>query len=292
MDALELGSLKIDPPLFNASGAFDVTSEDSDWRAPVSAALHLGAYVTKSVTRHARTGSPEPRVAMLDEGTLVNAVGLKNPGIDGVSLTWADTMRSLERPVFLSVTGTIEELVEIVERAESFDWIYAYELNLACPNTGSGAPLVAGDPDATARHVASVRERTKRPIVAKLGPATSDIGAVARAAEAAGADGITAVNTIPVRAYDDDGESLLSVDRGGMSGTWLHPIALDCVARIAGAVSIPVIGCGGVASPASMRRMFDAGAQAVSVGTAAAIAPTVLAELARALGGTRVGSGG
>jgi dihydroorotate dehydrogenase (NAD+) catalytic subunit len=275
---VQLRDLTIEVPLLNASGAFDVNTADDDWRAPVDAARNLGAYVTKTVTAEPRIGNPQPHVAMLDELTLVNSVGLANPGYEAALSSWAPILRELGIPIILSVAGTHEELKRIVEAANGVDWVAAYEINLSCPNVGSRV-TDAADPARAFAAVVSVRANTTRAAIAKLSPACGDIGAVAQAVVDAGADAIAAVNTMPVRALDDDGNPLCGVADGGMSGRSLHPIALRCVAQVCNAVDVPVIGIGGVSSIASARRMFDAGASAISVGTAAAISPTVIATL-------------
>ena len=277
---LQLRGLVIDPPLLNASGAFDVSAADPDWAADPAHVAALGAYVTKTVTTEARAGNPAPWVEELGPDTLVNSVGLANPGIDEALVAWAGVPELLGCPVLLSLGGDVDELADMVIAAERAGWMAGYELNLSCPNIRGAGAQAASDPNAVAAAVAAVRGHTERPVIPKLSAACGDLAAVARAAEAAGADAISAVNTMPVRALDDDGEPVLGSADGGMSGAALHPIALRAVATIASATELPVIGIGGVASRAGARRMFRCGARAVGIGSAAAIAPTVLRDVA------------
>jgi len=280
--ALRLRDVVINPPLLNASGAFDLLATDPDWRADPAAAAPLGAYVTKTVTAEARSGNPRPWVELLAPETLVNSVGLANPGFAEVGEQWRelpDTLGGI--PVILSLGGCPEELAAMAgEVSAHVGWVAGLELNLSCPNVHGGNVLAAADPARAAASVAAVRAVTDLPMLVKLTAACGDIGAVATAAESAGADGLVAVNTMPVRALDDDGWPVLGSPDGGMSGAMLHPIALRAVAACVAAVAIPVIGVGGVSSSASARRMFATGARAIGVGTAAALAPSTLRDLA------------
>lgn len=278
--ALRLRELVIEPPLLNASGAFDVAATDPDWRAEPATARPLGAYVTKTVTRAPRAGNPRPWVDQLAAGTLVNSVGLANPGIDAIRHEWSWLPRAVGCPIVLSIGGSAAELCEIVRLAQRLPWVAAYELNLSCPNVRGADEFAAGRAARVEEAVRVARAVTSRPLLVKLSPASGELAMVARAAEEAGADAITAVNTMPIRALDDDGEPLLGVPDGGMSGQLLHPIALRVVATIAASVELPVVGVGGVGSRAAARRMFAAGALAVGVGSAAAIAPSVIADVA------------
>lgn len=281
---LRLRELTVDPPLLNASGAFDVSSPDPDWRQDAAACAPLGGYVTKTVTREVRAGNPPPWVALWeDERSLVNAVGLANPGISAALREWEPLAREVAAPIILSLGGSRDDLAAMVELGEAAPWIAAYELNLSCPNDALARTPLAADPGAVASLVQVLRTRTSRPLLVKLTACCSSIGDVARAAASSGADAVCAINSMPVRALDDAGRPLLGTPEAGLSGAALHPIALRCVAEAAAAVDVPVIGVGGVRSIASLRAMLAAGAQAVQVGTAAAMAPSLLRELAEAL---------
>jgi dihydroorotate dehydrogenase (NAD+) catalytic subunit len=288
--ALVLRSLELAVPLVNGSGGFDVSAPREEWRGDADAARHLGAYVTKSVTRLPRAGNPEPRVALWGgqrpgEGYgLVNSAGIPNPGAEHALEAWRPQLQALGVPIVLSLSGTALELAEMVGLVEAagVPWVRGYELNLSCPNLRSGA-LVGADPVAAGACVAAARSRTERALLAKLTPACGDLAGVARACVAAGADALVAINTMPVRAVDGSGSDLLGSRTGGLSGAPLHPIALRCVEEVAGAVDVPVVGLGGVASLAGARRMLDAGARVVGVATAAMVEPSLLRELATEL---------
>lgn len=276
---LVLRDLVIDPPILNASGAFDVVAVDPDWNADFASANPLGAFVTKTVTRLPRAGNPKPWVELLGEETLVNSVGLANPGIDVVLETWGDLSERTGCQIIMSVGGSISEMADCIELAHLHaPWVSGFELNLSCPNIHES--IIAADPIAVGEAVSATRARTDRPLLVKLTAACGDVAAVAQAAQRAGGDAITAINTMPVRALDDNGAPKLGTVRGGMSGRMLHPIALDVVATVAQAVDVPIIGVGGIATRAGAMRMFACGASAVGIGTAAAIAPSVLVDLA------------
>jgi dihydroorotate dehydrogenase (NAD+) catalytic subunit len=253
-----IGDVEIALPLINGSGAFDISSAEPNWAADVHLARQLGAYVTKTVTVQPRFGNPQPRIAEWPGG-LINAVGIANPGIVDALHNWREQLAVLGIPVFLSVYGTPESLQEMVEIAERSDTpISGYELNLSCPNVDGRIDVEAS--------VGRVRGVTSKALIAKLAPDTSNIVEWSRTAENCGADGITAVNTLRTRAIHD-GVSVLGSEFGGVSGAQLHELALECVARVREAVSIPIIGIGGVDSVECAEAMLAAGADIVGVGT-------------------------
>ena len=276
---MNIGSLIVDPPVVNGSGAVDVASQYPDWSVPDPAVSKLGAYVTKSITLEPRAGNPQPWAETLGDDTLVNAVGLANPGIDVVVDAWAALPQRLGIPIIASIAGgTPDEFAELARRITGAGWAAALELNLSCPNVHGG--LIAGDARAAADVVTAVRETTGLPLLAKLSPACGDIAAVVRAVEAAGADALTCCNTMPVRWSGPSGEPLLGAGHhGGMSGVGLHPIALRVVAEAAAVSNLPIIGLGGVDGAVAAQRMRNAGASIIGVGSAAVIDPGVIAQL-------------
>ncbi len=278
-----VGSLRLDVPLVNASGVIDHVSDVDDWNLPASVLGVLGAFVTKTITARPRAGNPQPWAeTMAPAGTLVNAAGLPNPGIDRVIVEWANLPDALGVPVIASIGGDVDSLPELARRLHDASWASAIELNLSCPNVDGG--LVASDAAAVERAVTAVRSATNLPLLAKLTPACGAPASVARAAQAAGADALTCCNTMPVRAFASDGSPLLGAGAdGGLSGTGLHPISVRVVAQVADAVDLPVVGLGGVDSIAAARRMLDAGARIVGVGTGALFDPGLIADLARTL---------
>jgi len=267
--AITVRGLTIDPPLVNGSGVVDAVSSVDDWNLSVDRLARLGAFVTKTVTARPRPGNPQPWAETCGEGSLVNAAGLPNPGIDAAMRDWANLPRRLGIPVIVSIGGAVDDLAELAAAVSAAGWAAGIECNLSCPNVHGG--LVAGAPDAAARAVGSVRASTTLPLLAKLTPACGDPAGVARAVVAAGADAVTCGNTMPARAEGID---------GGLSGRALHPIALRMVAEVAAAVDVPVIALGGVDGTEAAERMFAAGAGAIGVGTGAVFDPGLIERLA------------
>ncbi|MBC7644562.1 MAG: tRNA-dihydrouridine synthase [Thermoleophilia bacterium] len=278
---LQLASLVIDPPLLNASGAVDLLAADPDWSADAATLTPLGAYVTKTLTYKLRKGNPQPWVELAGDGSLFNAVGLANLGLDAVRAgAWDQLAALLDCPIVLSIGGSSGELVELARLADELPWVAAIELNLSCPNTETA--MQAASPSLARDAVAAVRAVTSLPLLAKLTGA-SDIVSVARAVESAGADAVVAINSMPARALDSSGKPLLGTANCGLTGAAIYEISLRCVADVAAAVMIPVIAVGGISSPAAARNMFAAGAAAVGVGSAAALHPGVFAQIAEVL---------
>ncbi len=232
----------------------------------------LGGLVTKSVTLDARWGSPPPRVAEFRAGML-NSVGLANPGARAVleeKLPWIrDHLDGL--PVFVSVAGhRPDEYWEVVERLDPGPTFVGFELNLSCPNDArrSGLPF-ALDPDALFRVVSGVRERTRRPLLAKLAPNTADWGPVVQAAEEGGADALTMVNTLPGLLLDPrTRRPLLGAGAGGVSGPALRALGMHAVWTASRLTRLPLLGVGGIATGEDAAEYVLAGATLVQVGTA------------------------
>jgi dihydroorotate dehydrogenase (NAD+) catalytic subunit len=277
--AVTVRTLRLDPPLVNGSGVVDAVSADQGWNLPDVQLSKLGAFTTKTITAAPRAGNPQPWADTLGDGSLVNAAGLPNPGIDAAVRDWAVLPDRLGIPVIASIGGDADRLDELAERIDVAGWASAVELNLSCPNVDGG--LVAADPVAVERAVARVRAKTKLPIFAKLTPACGAPATVARAAVDAGADALTCGNTMPVRAIAPDGTALLGAGPdGGMSGVALRAINLRLVATVAAAVDVPIVGLGGVDGVAAARRMLDAGASIIGVGTGAVFDPGLVDALA------------
>ena len=236
--------------LLNASGCLDALT------AP-EVARELDAFVTKTVTPLPREGNLPARIAETEVGML-NAIGLANPGIEGFL---ADHLPRLAPPVWVSVGGfSTGDYAELCARLDDED-IEAIELNLSCPN-------VDEVPANVAEVVAAARATTRKPLYAKLSPAIGDIAETARAAEAAGADGLSLVNTIKGLALDERTlQSVLARGAGGLSGPALRPIALAAVYACYRAVELPIVGMGGVASGRDALELLAAGARDVALGT-------------------------
>lgn len=263
-------------PILNGSGCLDALV------APGVARL-LDAFVTKTVTPSPREGNAPPRIAELDYGML-NSIGLQNPGVEVFVSEHLPALAELGIPLWVSAGGfSAGDFATVCERLDPFPAVAAIELNLSCPN-------VEEAPETSAEIVRAARDVTGKPLYAKLSPATWDIAELARAVAAAGADGLTLVNTIRGLAFDTPSATpRLGRGVGGYSGPALLPIAAACVHTCAQAVELPIVGLGGVASGADALTLVSAGASAIAVGTALFADPfapaRIRAELAGALEG-------
>lgn len=280
--AVEVFGVSFSSPVLMAAG----TCGFGEPLVEVMSPGEVGGLVTKSVTLEPRWGNAPPRVAEYPGGML-NSVGLANPGLHGVrqrKLPWM--RRHLEGlPVLVSVAGTtVSEYEAVVAGLEDQDGFVGFELNLSCPNDAhlNGTPFCF-DADATREVLDRVRSRTSRPLLVKLAPNDPDIGATAALAEACGADGITAVNTLPGLLTDPAGTPRLGAGSGGASGPALLPAGLAAVRRVAGAVDVPVVGVGGVLTGDDAEAYLVAGAALVQVGTASFADPRCAARVARQL---------
>jgi dihydroorotate dehydrogenase (NAD+) catalytic subunit len=261
-------------PILNASGCLDALT------AP-DVARSLDAFVTKTVTPLPREGNPPPRIAETDSGML-NSIGLQNPGIEAFVAEVLPALRRLGVPLWVSAGGfSARDYAHVCERLDEHEAVVTIELNLSCPN-------VEEAPEPAAELVSAARAATAKPLYAKLSPATSDIGATARAVADAGADGLSLVNTIRGLALDPQTlRPRLARGTGGYSGPALRPIALACVHACRQAVELPIVGIGGVCSGRDALDLVTVGATAVALGTVLFADPSaparVRAELASAL---------
>lgn len=246
----------------------------------------LGGLVTKAVSLQPRHGNSAPRVAEFPGGML-NSVGLANPGVERVRsdyLPWL-TGRLTRAQILVNVVGfTVGEYGEVVSRLEGMPGITAFELNLSCPNTSAGGIEFGADSGSVARIVSQCRARTRLPLVAKLSPVLPDIAGMALVARDAGADAISAVNTIPGLLFGGDGGGRLGQGAGGVSGPILLPVGVLAVSRVLERTGgIPVIGVGGVRSAADVRQYLRAGASLVAIGTGALADPRLPERIVRDL---------
>lgn len=284
---VSVGSLEIQTPLVGASGAFGSGIE----LARAGALEGLGALVLKTVTVEPREGNPPPRVAETPSGML-NSIGLENPGLERFVEHVLPESAKLRVPLVASVAGrTPEEYALCAERVAETGLVAAIELNLSCPNDrsesdGRGVLAFGQDPEAASRAVRAARSAASLPLWAKLTPNVTDIAAVGRSCEEAGADALIAVNTLLGIAVEvRSRRPVLSTVTGGLSGPALKPVALRAVWELSGAVTIPVIGCGGVESGEDVVAFLLVGASAVELGTAAIRDPGAPSRIARELGG-------
>lgn len=236
----------------------------------------LGGLVTKAVSVEPRPGAPAPRVADFGDG-MINAVGLANPGVDAVraqELPWlARELRGAR--VIVNVVGrVVEDFAEVVRRLDDADGFHAYELNVSCPNTRQGGLEFGADREALQSVVRQARVATRRPLFVKLSPTLASVGDAARCAADAGADAITVVNTIPGLVIDVAARRpALGFGTGGISGPGLRPVGVLATWRVRSAVSLPILGVGGVTTAEDAVQYLMAGASLVGVGTAALADP-------------------
>jgi dihydroorotate dehydrogenase (NAD+) catalytic subunit len=264
--AVDLGrGLVLPNPVMVASGTFGYGVEYLE-AADID---RLGGICTRGTTLKARIGNPPPRMA-LTPGGLLNSVGLQNPGIDAVIERYASTWASWPTPVLLNIAGrSVREYVELARRLDGVPGVAGIELNLSCPEVDAGGVSFAVDAAAAGRVTAAVRRATDLPLLVKLSPDVTDIRPIARAIAEAGADALTAINTVAGLAVAPGRRRpMLGTAYGGLTGPAIRPIALRIVFEAAQAVRVPVIAIGGVTDLADVLDYLAVGAVAVQVGTA------------------------
>jgi dihydroorotate dehydrogenase (NAD+) catalytic subunit len=268
--AVRIGTLELRNPIMPASGTF------APELAQVIDLDRLGALVTKSITREYRAGNPTPRVAETESGML-NSIGIPSKGIDHFLNDIVPAYRRFSPPLVASISAnTVEDFVALT-REVSVRAVDALEVNISCPNIEADGRAFAMHADMTERVMARVRAATPKPLWAKLTPNVGDISAIARAAEAGGADALVVANTLLAMTIDVDSfRPTLGSIMGGLSGPAVRPVIVRMVYQCAKAVSIPVIGCGGVSTARDAVEYMLAGATAVQVGTATFLRPTAL----------------
>jgi len=282
--SVDLGrGLVLRNPILVASGTFGYGTEYAD----VVEVQRLGAICCKGTTLKPRIGNPTPRVTETPAGML-NSIGLQNPGVDAVVARYADTWAAWEVPVIVNVAGeSVGDYVEVVKRLEGVPGIAGIELNISCPNVGKGGLQFAIDADAAGSVTAAVRRATDLPLLVKLSPNVADVRPIARAIAAAGADALTAVNTLSGIAIAPSRQKpLLGNIYGGLSGPAIKPVALRIVYEVAQIVDIPIVAIGGVTELADVLDFLAVGAVAVQVGTAIFADPTLPVRLVDELAAT------
>ncbi len=277
VDLVPERGLRLSNPLMAASGTFGYGVEYGE----VVDVQRLGAICCKGTTLRPRVGNPPPRVTETPGGML-NSVGLQNPGVDAVIEKYSPIWAGWQVPVVVNVAGeSIEDYVEVVRRLEGVPGVAGIELNISCPNVGKGGLQFAIDRDAARAVTAAVRRATDLPLLVKLSPNVSDVRPIARAIEEAGADGITAINTLSGLAVAPDRtRAFLGNTYGGLSGPAIKPVALRIVYEVAQVVSIPIVGIGGVTNLGDVLDFLACGAVAVQVGTAIFADPELPVRLA------------
>ena len=263
--AVKIGALTLKNPVLTASGCFGYGLEYDDFFDVAG----LGGICTKGLSLNPRLGNAPARICETAAGML-NAIGLANVGVEAFCTEKLPTLRQRGVTVVANIfASSVEDFVQITERLNAEEGVAAIELNVSCPNVKEGGIEFGKDARMCARVTEAVRKATKLPVWVKMSPEASDIAAVALACEDAGADAVTAINTIRGVSIDIDRQRpVLANATGGLSGPALRPIALRIVWELAGKVSIPIIGIGGIATARDAIEFMLAGATAVQVGTA------------------------
>ena len=252
-------------PVMTASGTFGYGTEYSH----LFDIQQLGAIVCKGTTLEPRDGNPQPRLAETACGVL-NSIGLQNIGVNALIKEKAPVWASWRLPVIVNIAGeTIDDYAQLAGQLDGVAGVSAIEVNISCPNIKFGGAEFGANPESAAEVTAAVKAATSRPILVKLTPNTSDITKVAMAVAEAGADAISLINTFRGMAIDiAKRRPLLGSISGGLSGPAIKPVALYMVYEVAGAVEVPVIGCGGITTASDAIEFIMAGASAIQVGTA------------------------
>jgi len=278
-DQLDLGvdlgrGLRLRSPVIVASGTFGYGFD-----APLVDRSALGAIVTKGTTPRPREGNAPTRIAETPSGML-NAIGLQNPGVELVAREYSPVWASWEVPVIVNVAGdVIEDYVGVARRLDGIAGVAGLELNISCPNVANGLQFGL-DPRLAAELTTAVRSATQLPLIVKLTPNVTDIVAVGRAVEDAGADAVSAINTFVGMAIDvRRRRPILSRGSGGVSGPAIKPLALQAVWQLAAELGIPVIGVGGIMTTSDALEFLLAGAVAVQLGTVNYVRPQSAREV-------------
>lgn len=278
--SVRIGALQLRNPVLTASGTFGYGTEYADF-VDFSA---LGGIVVKGTTLHPREGNPYPRMAETPSGML-NAVGLQNKGVRHFIDHIYPVIRHLPTQVVVNVSGSsVDDYVAVARMLDELEQIPAIELNISCPNVKQGGMAFGITPYGAASVVRAVRDAYRKTLIVKLSPNVTDIVSIARAVEDEGADGVSLINTLLGMAVDAERRRpVLSTVTGGLSGPAVKPVALRMVWQVAQAVSIPVIGMGGICTAADAVEFLLAGATAVEIGTANFADPSVSVKIAEGI---------
>lgn len=281
--SVELCGKTLANPVIPASGTFGFGLE-LDGHMDLNV---LGGISLKGTTREARFGNPTPRIAECTAG-MINSVGLQNPGIEVLVSEKVPQLRKIyDGCIIANISGfSVEEYAFCCGKADGCDGVDIIEVNVSCPNVHDGGMAFGTSPESAAAVTKAVKAVTRKPVFVKLSPNVSDIVGIARACEDAGADGLTLVNTfLGMRIDIQRRRPVVAAGMGGFSGRAIFPIALRMVWQVARACSIPVMGCGGVASAEDVAEMMMAGASAVQVGAENVRNPMACPEIVAALPG-------
>ena len=281
----ELCGIELDNPLIPASGTFGFGYEFAE----IYDINCLGSFSFKGTTKDPRFGNPTPRIAEC-ENAMINSVGLQNPGVENVIKNELPKLRKcFNKPVMANVSGfSIEEYVYTVEMLDKEEGIGWFEVNISCPNVHGGGMSFGTSPEMAAAVTRAVRAVTKKPLIIKLSPNVTDIVAIAKACEEAGADGISLINTLLGMKIDlKTKKPVIANKMGGFSGPAIKPVAVRMIYQVYEAVKIPIVGGGGVANAEDVIEMMLAGASAVEIGAQNLVdpmaCPKIIADLPRVM---------
>lgn len=282
---VNLLGIEIDNPIIPASGTYGFGYEFAE----LYDINVLGTFSFKGTTKEPRFGNPTPRIAECSAG-MINSVGLQNPGVDKViSEELPKLAKVFNKPVMANVSGfSVEEYAYTCEKINACEQVGWIEVNVSCPNVHNGGMSFGTEPAAVEKVVKAVKAVTTKPIIIKLSPNVTDIVSIAKAAESAGADGISLINTLLGMRIDiKRRQPVIANKMGGFSGSAIFPVAVRMVYQVYDAVKIPIIGMGGVSSAKDVIEMMMAGATAVQVGAANLVDPfackTIIEDLPKEL---------
>lgn len=279
--SVRLGDVELKNPVIPASGTFGYGYEFAE----IYDINCLGTFSFKGTTRDPRFGNPTPRIAECPAG-LINSVGLQNPGVEAVIARELPKLKEVfHKPVMANVSGfSVEDYAYTCEKLDREDQVGWLEVNISCPNVHNGGMAFGVTPEGAAEVTRAVKAVTKKPVIMKLSPNVTDVAAIARSCEAAGADGISLINTVLSMRIDlKTKRPVVANVMGGLSGPAVFPLALRMVWQVCEAVSIPVVGMGGVSSAEDVIEMMLAGATAVEVGAANLVDPYACQKIVRDL---------
>lgn len=275
---ISLSGVTLDNPVIPASGTFGFGQEMSE----VYDINCLGSLSFKGTTREARYGNPLPRIAECGNYGMINAVGLQNPGVEAVvEHELPELRRIFRKPIIANVSGfSIEDYQYACAKLDKEEQVAILEVNISCPNVHNGGMAFGTSPEAAAEVTRAVKAVTTKPVYMKLSPNVTDIVAIAKACEEAGADGLCLINTMLGMRIDIRRRKPIIANRyGGYSGPGIFPIALRMVNQVARATKLPIIGCGGISTAEDVVEMMMAGATAVEIGAANLVNPAVCKQI-------------
>lgn len=278
--SVKLPGLNLKNPIIPASGCFGYGREFAE----LYDLSLLGGIAIKSATPKERFGNPTPRIAETPSGML-NAIGLQNHGVDWIKEKELPFLAQFDTEIIANIAGACEEdYLEVIEKLNDSPVVKAYELNISCPNVKHGGMGLGTDPSLAAEMTRRAKKVAKKPVYVKLSPNVTDIVAIAKACEEAGADGLVMINTLLGMRMDlKNAKPLLANKTGGLSGPAVKPVGIRCVYQCAQAVSIPIIGVGGISNATDVVEYLYAGASAVEVGAANFADPYVCVNIIKEL---------